>query len=297
MTGSPYGDPEKGQTKFLVPEFLPREGEGIFFADEWNRAPREMQQALFQLALDGKAGGYTLPQGWARVFAGNLGDEDKTIVEEGDAAWWNRFMHIQLRADLDEWKEYMRNIGYRGSPVLNFLSTNQSFFLGDPVLEPYPTPRTWERVAWVTQQVQSRDQIYMLTTGLVGVTAAIAYKKFLKEGMEIEPEQVLENWKEYEDRVRALPETRRDSFYQLLDNILDVAMQKEMMKKKHIEVIKEIILNIAPRDTAIATVKKLVNNKSKESEKLLNKLTETQEIRTLLLAEMAEQKSEEKKKE
>ena len=51
-------------TKWLVPNFLPREGKGILFLDELTSAPQMVQAACYQLVLDRRLGDYVLPDNW-----------------------------------------------------------------------------------------------------------------------------------------------------------------------------------------------------------------------------------------
>lgn len=51
-----------GQTRWAIPDFLPRDGEGILFLDELNAAPALVQAACYQLVLDRKLGDYTVPE-------------------------------------------------------------------------------------------------------------------------------------------------------------------------------------------------------------------------------------------
>ena len=62
-----------GRSHWATPEFLPRDGQGIFFLDELNRAVMMVQNACFQLVLDGKLGEYTMPPEWRIVAACNHG--------------------------------------------------------------------------------------------------------------------------------------------------------------------------------------------------------------------------------
>ena len=58
-------------TRWLVPNFLPREGKGILFLDELTSAPQMVQAACYQLVLDRRLGDYVLPDGWDIMAAGN----------------------------------------------------------------------------------------------------------------------------------------------------------------------------------------------------------------------------------
>ncbi|MDB5269694.1 MAG: ATPase associated with various cellular, 3, partial [Hymenobacter sp.] len=61
LRGLPVADTEAGVSRWLAPEFLPREGQGVLFLDELNLAPPVMQGMAQQLILDRKVGSYEVP--------------------------------------------------------------------------------------------------------------------------------------------------------------------------------------------------------------------------------------------
>src|SRR5574343_77497 len=87
---------------WVPPSFLPTKGSGILFLDELNNAPQAVQAAAYQLILDRRLGDYELPPGWAVIGAGNRAG-DRAVVHTMSTALRNRFVHIDVEVDVDEW--------------------------------------------------------------------------------------------------------------------------------------------------------------------------------------------------
>lgn len=90
------------KTKWIAPEFLPRDGEGILFLDELPAAPPMVQAACYQLILDRKLGEYELPPGYRVIAAGNPPRVRGVHYAMPDPLR-NRFWHLTLDPDLPEW--------------------------------------------------------------------------------------------------------------------------------------------------------------------------------------------------
>lgn len=93
-----------GITVWNPPEFLPRDenSTGILFLDEINHGSTSTMAAAYQLVLNRQLGKYRLPAGWSIVAAGNR-LQDRSIVNNMSAALRNRFIHIDVEVNLDDW--------------------------------------------------------------------------------------------------------------------------------------------------------------------------------------------------
>ncbi|MCL5069110.1 MAG: hypothetical protein M1368_12285, partial [Thaumarchaeota archaeon] len=127
--------------------FLPREGKGILFFDEFNTVDRSIQSPTLQLILDRRLGNYVLPEGWIVVAAGNNID-DKAQVYEMSSALNNRFIHIEFPIPTyDEWFEWGSKDGRIHPAILSFLNLKPSLlFRFDPKQKDpaWSSPRSWE---------------------------------------------------------------------------------------------------------------------------------------------------------
>jgi hypothetical protein len=141
IRGLPYL--EDGQAKFAPPSFLPTEGKGILFVDEFNMASPSMMSIAQQLILDRQVGDYVVPEGWFIVAAGNRA-EDRAAVSQMPAPVANRFIHFNVESDLTSWKEYAIKSGVN-EQIVSFLNFRpQLLFDFNKNATAWPSPRSWD---------------------------------------------------------------------------------------------------------------------------------------------------------
>lgn len=141
LRGLPVAD--DGISRWYPPEFLPTEGQGVLFLDEINMAPPTMQGVAQQLILDRKVGSYTVPEGWYIWAAGNR-KQDKAAVFQMPSALANRFLHLEIIADIDSFKQWgLKND--ISEEILSFLAFRPSLLHKFQDKHPaWPSPRSWE---------------------------------------------------------------------------------------------------------------------------------------------------------
>jgi hypothetical protein len=179
LRGLPYRDGELA--KYAPPDELPREGDGILFLDEANAASRATSAAAMQLVLDRKLGKYEVPDGWSVWAAGNR-MSDKSVANAMPAALANRFIHIQVKVDLNSLITYGLRQGW--DPVmLQFLRFRPEFLYQAPEgreIEAFASPRSWEMVhnskALGAPPALRRD----LIRGAVGVGPMLELESFIQ---------------------------------------------------------------------------------------------------------------------
>lgn len=179
--GLPYLTKEM-QSAWATPDFLPREGEGILFLDEFNSARHDVQVVGYQLLLDRRIGDYYLPDGWVVVGAGNK-STDRAIVNKMSTANQSRFSHLVLDADLDSWVSWA--IDNKIDPMVIAFLRFRPALLHDfrPELNhtTYPAPRTWAMLSKRRQGEfaipQDKLEIY---SGIVGEGASADFMSFEK---------------------------------------------------------------------------------------------------------------------
>jgi len=142
--------PERDETVWLRPSILPKDGRGILFLDELTSAPPLVQAACYQLVLDRRVGEHEIPPGWSIVAAGNR--EGEGVVFRMPAPLANRFVHIELEPNLDDWVEWALNAGIEDEVIAFLRFRPELLFRFDPVRfteKAFPTPRTWEKASRV----------------------------------------------------------------------------------------------------------------------------------------------------
>ena len=161
-----------GHSEWYPPEFLPREGEGILFLDEFNMAVPAMQGIAQQLILDRKVGNYVLPEGWLIWAAGNPKGQ-RVSTHEMPAPLANRFVHWAVEADLESFRTHALDQGLP-EELLAFLAFRPRLLHQfDSKQNAWPSPRAWVMASQLWQ-------LGLDPAGAVGEGAAGEFKSFLK---------------------------------------------------------------------------------------------------------------------
>ena len=198
VRGVPFPDHERRATRWMLPEFLPREGQGILFLDEVNLAPPHIQAQLYQLILDRRIGSYKLPDGWMVVAAGNR-EEDQAFVEEMAAPLRNRMIIYEVVPDVVSWVNWAERNGI-DRRVIDFVRETGKLY--EPLFADrnFPSPRTWEFVSHHMDLYDAglKEEWFATVAGLVGVETALEFKDFI-ENTHIDWETLPERWKTEND--------------------------------------------------------------------------------------------------
>jgi hypothetical protein len=135
--------PNNKTASWVPPDFLPTEGKGILFLDEINMAPPAVQGIAQQLILDRRVGSYKVPDGWFIWSAGNR-KEDFAAVFDMPAPLANRFIHLEVKTSINEFKSYSleNNLDDR---IISFLNFRPKYLHKIDKNSPsWPSPRSWE---------------------------------------------------------------------------------------------------------------------------------------------------------
>ena len=159
------------------------ESKGIILFDELTAADRSLQVAAYEFILDRRLGElYKVPDNWYICAAGNR-ITDRAVAATMSSALANRFMHIELECDVDNWLSWaVKNEIHPGvtgfirfRPQMLFNQTDENLERG------WPTPRSWERVSSVMKILpDDTDLIRSAVYGLVGNRAGLEFISFCK---------------------------------------------------------------------------------------------------------------------
>jgi MoxR-like ATPase len=182
---------KEDQTEWVPPKFLPTAGKGILFLDELTSAPQMTQAGCYQLVLDRKLGEYVLPDGWVVIAAGNPASE-RGVHFSMPRPLRNRFVHLELEADLNDWCKWAVSAGVRPE-IIAFLRfkpdlLHTAYATSDA--NAWPTPRSWEMASNVLRGIANRQKTTFLSgasefeaqllDGTVGPAAAAELIAFLR---------------------------------------------------------------------------------------------------------------------
>jgi MoxR-like ATPase len=179
------------QTQWVPPKFLPTAGKGILFLDELTSAPQMTQAGCYQLVLDRKLGEYVLPGGWVVIAAGNPASE-RGVHFSMPRPLRNRFVHLELEADLNDWCKWAVGAGVRPEIIAFLRFKPELLHTADATSDAnaWPTPRSWEMASNVLRGIANRQKTTFLSgasefeaqllDGTVGPVAAAELIAFLR---------------------------------------------------------------------------------------------------------------------
>ena len=190
LKGFPYFDPSTKSMKWAPSSELPKEefSEAIVFLDELVSASPAVQAAAYQLVLNRKIGEYNLPNGCGIVAAGNR-TSDRGVVFKMPAPLANRFIHLELKVDVDEWIEWALNKGIQKDVVGYISHMKQDLFTFDSksCIHAFATPRTWEFTSQILAMEDEigEDTALDLISGTIGDGLAIKHSAFRKHASKL----------------------------------------------------------------------------------------------------------------
>ena len=145
-----------------------------------NRAPTLVQNACFQLVLDRRLGEYSLPDGWRVVAACNPPEAGGGGLTRMPSALANRFTHINVEPDLDDWCTWALTAGIE-PVVIAFLRFRPALLHHfDRDARAFPTPRSWHFVSTIVAQQPAAEVELALIAGSVGHEAAVELMAFVR---------------------------------------------------------------------------------------------------------------------
>ena len=120
----------------------------ILFLDEMNSAAPAVQAAAYQLILNRRVGQYTLPDNVYIVAAGNR-EADKGVVYRMPAPLSNRFVHLELAVDFDDWFQWAVDNKINKDVVGYLQFSKKDLYDFDPKSpsRSFATPRSWSFVS------------------------------------------------------------------------------------------------------------------------------------------------------
>jgi hypothetical protein len=179
IKGIPYYNSNENTMTWAPPAELPTDPKStaILFLDELNSAAPATQAAAFQLVLNRRVGTYILPKGVSIIAAGNR-ETDKGVTYRMPSPLANRFVHLELKSDYDDWHEWaVKNkiheqvVGYIGF-------AKQDLYDFDPKgsSRAFATPRSWSFVSELLEDDDlNENSLTDLIAGSVGEGLAVKF--------------------------------------------------------------------------------------------------------------------------
>ena len=196
IKGIPYYNSDQSTMTWAPPSELPTDPEStaILFLDELNSAAPATQAAAYQLILNRRVGTYVLPKGVAIVAAGNR-ETDKGVTYRMPAPLANRFVHIELKTDYEDWLQWATNNKIHEQVVGYVGFAKQDLYDFDPksASRAFATPRSWSFVSELLNDDDLDDMtLTNLVAGAVGEGLAVKFMAHRKVAKQMpKPEDIL----------------------------------------------------------------------------------------------------------
>lgn len=184
LRGIPTANADKTLAVWLRPKIFQMDAGqdvvNILLLDEISAAPQSVQAAAYQITLDRAIGEHKLPENCIVIAAGNR-VTDKSVAYNMPRALANRLLHIAVKGDPDSWHDWAVARGIH-KYVISYLCYNPTALLradGNEVSLAFPTPRSWEMVSNILNNVsENMDAVAPLVSGCIGTSIAHSFAKW-----------------------------------------------------------------------------------------------------------------------
>ena len=141
-----------------------------------NSAAPAVQAAAYQLILNRRVGTYKLPDNVLIVAAGNR-EADKGVVYRMPAPLANRFVHLELKVDFDDWFQWAvaNDIHQDVVGYLTFAKKDLYDFDPKSPSRSFATPRSWSFVSELLEDDDDENTTTDLVSGAVGEGLAVKF--------------------------------------------------------------------------------------------------------------------------
>jgi len=182
IKGMPYYNPNDNTMAWAPPAELPTEEFAkqfdyiVLFLDEMNSAAPAVQAAAYQLILNRRVGQYKLPDNVLIVAAGNR-EADKGVTYRMPAPLANRFVHLELAVDFDDWFQWAidNNLNTDVVGYLTFAKKDLYDFDPKSPSRSFATPRSWSFVSELLDEDDDEQTTTDLVSGSVGEGLAVKF--------------------------------------------------------------------------------------------------------------------------
>jgi hypothetical protein len=192
IKGIPYFDAKNVKMAWGAPSELPDEELAaqydniVVFFDEMNSAAPAVQAAAYQLILNRRVGQYKLPDNVIIVAAGNR-ESDKGVTYRMPAPLANRFIHLELAVDFDDWFAWSVDNNQHKDVVGYLTFAKKDLYDFDPKSpsRSFATPRSWAFVSELLDDELDEGTLTDLVAGSVGEGLAVKFMAHRKVASEM----------------------------------------------------------------------------------------------------------------
>ena len=199
IKGMPYYSANDNTMKWAPPIELPDAKMAkkyktiVLFLDEMNSAAPSVQAAAYQLILNRRVGTYKLPDNVMIVAAGNR-EADKGVTYRMPAPLSNRFVHLEIKVDFDDWFAWAVANDIHKDVVGYLTFAKKDLYDFDPKSpsRSFATPRSWSFVSDLLEDDDDETTTTDLVSGSVGEGLAVKFMAHRKVSAQLpNPSEVL----------------------------------------------------------------------------------------------------------
>jgi hypothetical protein len=182
IKGIPYFNSNDNTMVWAPPSELPSQELAdqfeniVLFLDEMNSAAPSVQAAAYQLILNRRVGTYRLPDNVMIVAAGNR-EADKGVTYRMPAPLANRFIHLEMAVNFDDWFGWAVNNGVHKDVVGYLTFSKKDLYDFDPKSpsRSFATPRSWSFVSELLEDALDDGTTTDLVAGAIGEGLAVKF--------------------------------------------------------------------------------------------------------------------------
>ena len=217
IKGIPYYSANDNTMAWAPPQELPTEEFAaqfdniVLFLDEMNSAAPAVQAAAYQLILNRRVGQYKLPDNVLIVAAGNR-EADKGVTYRMPAPLANRFVHVELAVNFDDWFAWAVENKIHNDVVGYLTFSKKDLYDFDPKSpsRSFATPRSWSFVSELLEDDDDENTTTDLVSGSVGEGLAVKFMAHRKVAASMpNPSDILSG------KVKELKQTEISAMYSL----------------------------------------------------------------------------------
>jgi hypothetical protein len=268
LLGLPTRDLENNTTKWLRPEWMPKEndpGKYVIFLDEFNRANKYVLDVMLPFLLDGTLGTHRVPSNTMIVAAANPGGtEDYGVTDIDDKAMISRLCHITLDAKFSEWAEHVKDDVH---PAL--IEATRGIVKFDKCQIPEevtPDPRSMHLSGIALKAMSDEDYTlfgWEFLYGMIGDVASAVTAHIDSRGLStgVKAEDILASYPSVRPAVLQNIENP-DASNKMAHGIFDIVKYKKDLSSSEVENLEGFLLDL-PEDVFMGFISRLNNPDSK----------------------------------
>jgi len=212
----------------------------VIHVEELNRCDQKVRNAALQLLNEKQIGNFQFNDNVFWMASGNLGETDRTEVDEMDLALSNRINILDHELTVDEWCE---NFAFENvwSLIVDYLIANPGEFFKSPAANEirYATARSWTNLSNyilstygdepdIDEVVADSEEMAYIGLGFIGASWG-GFARYLTETSKININDIIDRFPEIKSEVSKLNRART---MELMSNLRSIQLQgknKEQM--------------------------------------------------------------------